>query len=179
MICWIELWVVKAVVALVEAILGDDVGAKALKCQSNWDWFVRGCLAYILDARAELLDRSADNWLQLGDFLLREEGIDRYTAHPVQVVADGEDHGLAVTVLIAENIVLLPLSFARIELFVEVWIVNVKLVWADANDRAYRAGESDCSNGRRFVAESDGQLLPYFSCISLTLQTYRPPFTTS
>lgn len=127
-----EVRAVQIVPALVQRVLGDDVGGQAAVGKIQRDRVARG--AELLDTRAELRDHGGDGGLQAEDAGFGEEGILGLPPQPVVLVVDGAEVGLRGTKLSGVVGVFVAWGRPGVERLVEVWVVDVELVRADADD---------------------------------------------
>lgn len=84
----------------------------------------------------QLFDSSSDNAFKLNDFCYGEERGKGTAAETVEVVGYGALHGARDAELSCYPPVLVELESVAVQVLIIVWVVDVKLVRTDADNRA-------------------------------------------
>jgi hypothetical protein len=119
-------------VILRDDILGYDVRREARETQGERHG-IPGILE-IQDPFAQFLHQGLDHRFELQDSLPGEERVDHTSAHAVDVVVLGSEAGKRKVKLLGEKVVFVARRVLRVEDFVKVWIIDMKLVGTDPDD---------------------------------------------
>lgn len=132
----IEIVSVQIVMRFPESILYNDIASKSTEQVENVKWLPRGF--ELFHPGKYLLSPPLNDWLQFPYIRLGEEGIERTASNAMMVVIESYKSSLVCAIQADESVVFVTFSpTAGIDLVVEIWVVDVQLIWTDPHDWPY------------------------------------------
>lgn len=130
----IEVGVVDVLIVYCQGIFHDHITCKTLIYMSYRQHLASDSILF--QSRAQFLDNRLDQWLERSNLLLGEKSLESATAKAVKFMGNRAESRIGVVKLIYELRIFVPTTIVGINLIVEVRVVDVKLIGANANDWA-------------------------------------------
>lgn len=130
----IEVWVVDIPIIYRQRILHDHITRKAFISMSYRQHLLRHSILF--QSRAQSLDNRLNQWLKGRNLLLGEKSLKCATTKAVEFMGKRAESRIGVIKLIYELRILVPTTIVGVDLIVEIRVIDVKLIRANANDWA-------------------------------------------